>query len=44
MLISHTVAATQTILAWWLEHPQALDSERLADALDRLVLAPSTAA
>ena len=44
MLISHTVAATLTILAWWLEHPQALDSERLADALDRLVLAPSTAA
>lgn len=44
MLISHTVAATLTILAWWLEHPQALGSERLADALDRLVLAPSAAA
>ena len=41
LVISHTVSATLTILAWWLEHPEALDSEDLADALDRLVFAPS---
>lgn len=43
LIISHTASAALTMLAWWLENPQAMDRARLAEALDTLVLAPAAA-
>jgi len=43
LIVSHTVAASLTLMAWWLEHPGAMDRDRLAEALNRLALAPTAA-
>jgi AcrR family transcriptional regulator len=37
----HGVSATVEILAWWLRQPDAFSVERIAEIVDRLVIAPS---
>jgi AcrR family transcriptional regulator len=42
--IIHGVAATLTILRWWLEHDQPKDIAAVADIIDTLVFAPMSRA
>lgn len=41
--IVHSVAATLTILRWWLEQDQPQEATEVADIIDRLVFGPMTA-
>lgn len=43
MIISHSVAATLTLIAWSLEHPHVMNEAQLAEALHKLVFGPVAA-
>lgn len=40
MVISHSVSASLTLMAWWLENPGTMTREALGQALNTLVLTP----
>jgi len=40
LLLRHLVAANLSLLAWWLNNPGKVDTETMAEIIDRLVLTP----